>query len=158
MSRTKSLVIALAVCAAVGGGIWVYTRTPSAAPTPASMNLATTTSLHIGSVTVVAEVADTPAARERGLGGRTHLEEGTGMWFVFDTDGLWPFWMKDTLIPLDIIWVDAAGTIVHIASNVQPSSYPQSFAPATPARYVLEVPAGYTAARGITKGDLVIQK
>lgn len=117
-----------------------------------------TTTLHIGAATIVAEIADTPALRERGLGGRTRLGEGQGMWFVFDTDGLWQFWMKDTLIPLDMVWVDASSTIVTIAHDVQPDSYPKAFGPVSPARYVLELPGGYAARMGVVEGMRVSQE
>ena len=115
-----------------------------------------TTTLIIGTATIVAEVADTPALREKGLSGRLSLKEGTGMWFVFDEDGVWPFWMKDTLIPLDMLWVDAEGTIVFIAHEVQPESYPQAIAPTGPTRYVLELPGGYAARQGIAEGQKVV--
>lgn len=114
-----------------------------------------TVTLSVGTTTVVAEVADTPALRQQGLSGRTSLPEGSGMWFVFDTDDRWPFWMKDTLIPLDMLWVTADGTIVTIAHDVQPGSYPEAYAPTSPARYVLEVPGGFTAARGIADGQRI---
>jgi uncharacterized membrane protein (UPF0127 family) len=118
----------------------------------------TSTSSPQATVTIVAEVAATDAARALGLGGRTQLAPGTGMWFVFDEDGYWSFWMKDTLMSLDMLWVAADGTIVTIAHNVAPESYPQSYAPTAPARYVLEVPGGYAKAHGITEGDYVQQK
>ncbi len=110
----------------------------------------------MGTTTVVAEVASTNEQRARGLGGRTNLKEGTGMWFVFDTDSLWSFWMKDTLIPLDMLWVDTDGTIVYIAHDVRPESYPQAFGPGVPARYVLEVPGGFAARHGIAEGQKVV--
>jgi uncharacterized membrane protein (UPF0127 family) len=125
-------------------------------PTPDTiMHQAPTTTLTIGTTTIVAEVAATDAARARGLGGRAQLPEGTGMWFVFDTEGYWSFWMKDTLIPLDMLWVAANGTIVTVAHNVLPESYPQSYAPTAPARYVLELPGGYAKKQGIVEGDIV---
>jgi uncharacterized membrane protein (UPF0127 family) len=117
-----------------------------------------TVTLAAGDATVVAEVADTPASRELGLGGRTSLADGKGMWFVFDVDGYWAFWMKDTLIPLDMVWVAADGTVVTVAHDVQPSSYPQAFKPTAPARYVLELPAGYTAKHGIAEGGKVVRQ
>jgi len=115
-----------------------------------------TINLTVGGTNIAAEVADTPELRVLGLSGRATLEEGTGMWFVFDEDGLWPFWMKDTLIPLDILWVAADGTIVTIAHNVLPDSYPQATAPTAPARYVLELPGGYASRHGIAEGQKVV--
>jgi uncharacterized protein len=120
-----------------------------------SMSLATTTII-IGSTTILAEVAHTNEERSRGLSGRTSLPDGQGMWFVFDTDGLWGFWMKDTLIPLDMLWVAEDGTIVTIAHNVAPGSFPRAYKPTRPARYVLELPGGYAAKQGIAEGDKVI--
>ncbi|MDB5225124.1 MAG: response regulator MprA [Candidatus Adlerbacteria bacterium] len=120
------------------------------------MTTHSTVTLSLGSTEVVAEVADTDPLRERGLGGRNRLEEGRGMWFVFDTDELWAFWMKDTLIPLDIIWVAADGTIVTIAPLVAPESFPEVFRPTQPARYVLEVPAGFAAKHGIAEGQKIV--
>lgn len=151
----KKALIVLVLAAMAAAGAWYYYahRAPSA-PAPTAMKTAT---LHIGAITIHADVADTPALREKGLAGRAALEDGQGMWFVFGSDGLWPFWMKDTPIPLDIIWADASSTIVHIERNVLPDSYPQAFAPETPARYVLEVPGGYADREGITEGRRIIQ-
>jgi uncharacterized membrane protein (UPF0127 family) len=78
------------------------------------------------------------------------------MWFVFESAGGWAFWMKDTLIPLDIVWVASDGTIVTIAAGVAPESYPKAFGPEAPAQYVLEVPAGFAARHGIAEGDKVV--
>lgn len=100
------------------------------------------------------EVADTPQSRELGLGNRASLKEGTGMLFIFDSPGKWGFWMKDTLIPLDMLWARADGTISTIARNVEPSTYPEVFYPATDdAVYVLEVSAGESM--GIAEGDIM---
>ena len=114
-----------------------------------------TATLRVGATIIVAEVADTDTLRAQGLSLRTHLEEGRGMWFVFEQDGLWTFWMKDTLIPLDMLWVDASGVVVTIAHTVQPDSYPKGFAPTAPSRYVLELPGGYAKSRGISEGDVI---
>lgn len=137
--------------AALGAAV-LFTR-PAAAPIAMP---STTATLSIGTTTIVAEIADSDAERAKGLGGRTSLEEGTGMWFVFEEDGLYPFWMKDTLIPLDIIWVAADGTIVTIVHGVKPDSYPQTFGPTAPARYVLEVLGGFAARQGIAEGQRVV--
>lgn len=160
MGRLAYIFFALA---ALGAAV-LFTRSGADPVAPANFSAMTsdTVTLTIGTgsglprATVVAEVADTPQERARGLGGRESLEGGAGMWFVFEEDGLWPFWMKDTLVELDIIWVSADGTIVTIAHGAEPDSYPQSFAPTAPARYVLEVPGGFAARHGIAEGDKII--
>lgn len=104
-------------------------------------------------ILVPVEIADTDAERQMGLMGRTALTEGTGMLFVFDAEEPRSFWMKDTLIPLSIAYIDAQGRIVDI-QDMQPldeTPHPS----AAPAQYALEVNQGFFAARGIQVGDLV---
>jgi uncharacterized membrane protein (UPF0127 family) len=156
MSTLKKFTIALAVFVVAGVGTMIVYYRPALQPPAPMPTQPKTITLQIGTTSVSAEVADTPAARSLGLGGRTHLEEGRGMWFVFSTDGLWAFWMKDTLIPLDMLWADAGGTIVHIAHDVRPESYPEAFATPVPARYVLEVPGGYASRHGIAEGQKIV--
>ena len=67
---------------------------------------------------IFAEVADTTDKRAQGLMHRTVMEPDHGMLFIFPELGYWTFWMKNTKIPLDIIWMDNKGTIIHIESNV----------------------------------------
>jgi uncharacterized membrane protein (UPF0127 family) len=112
--------------------------------------------LSIGDVLLQAEVADTDGSRHRGLSGRPGLAQGEGMFFVFPSAGYWGMWMKDMRFAIDILWVDSGGTNVHIESNVSPATYPQVFEPPAPARYVLELPAGFAAARGIAEGMKVV--
>ena len=103
------------------------------------------------SVNVRAEIADTEAKREKGLMGRTALAEDAGMLFVFDREQPLAFWMKDTLIPLSIAYIDSNGRIVDI-QDMQPldeTPHPS----AEPAKYALEVNQGFFAARGIQVGD-----
>src|SRR2546425_4514534 len=101
--------------------------------------------VRIGSISVMAEVADAPASIERGLAGRASLQEGQGMLLVFNAEDRWGVWMKDMRFPIDIIWADVRGSIVAIARDVSPPSFPRAFYPSRPARYVLEVPAGFAA-------------
>lgn len=105
-------------------------------------------------VTVAVEVADTPTARARGLMYRRHLPRGEGMWFVFDTDVRHPFWMKNTYLSLDLIFVGADERVVDIIANAQPNSE-ASLMPRAPYRYVLEVPAGFARRHRIGFGDRV---
>ena len=69
------------------------------------------------------EVADTEATRQRGLMFRDTLAPNEGMLFVFDASGFYPFWMKNTLIPLDILWLEADGRVVSIAASVRALSW-----------------------------------
>jgi len=105
-------------------------------------------------VEVSLEVAATPAERERGLMYRTSLAEGRGMLFVFDADGNQSFWMKNTLIPLDLLFIARDGTVVGIHANATPQST-ADIAVGMPSRYVLEVPGGWAARHGISAGARV---
>ena len=111
--------------------------------------------ISIGDTVISVEVADTEGSREQGLSGRSDLRSGKGMLFVFDTDGTWGIWMKDMQFPIDIVWVDVFGTVVTVAENVAPDTYPKVFNPSAPARYVLELPAGFTAEQGIKEGSII---
>jgi uncharacterized membrane protein (UPF0127 family) len=99
--------------------------------------------------------ATTSQAQERGLGGRASLPANEGMLFVFDHTGPHGFWMKDMQFPIDIIWLDENKRVVHIESNVQPSSYPNVYSPEMPSRYALEVNAGYAATHSIVAGSKI---
>ena len=100
-------------------------------------------------------VADTESLREKGLGGRAGLPSDQGMLFVFTKDGTYGFWMKDMRFPIDILWLSSEGTVVHMAQGVSPDTYPQNFTSDKPARYVLELPAGWAVAHTVQIGDIV---
>ena len=110
----------------------------------------------IGGVSVAVDVADTESSREQGLSGRSDLPGGKGMLFVFDSDGLWGIWMKDMRFPIDIVWADVDGKVITVANNVAPETYPEVFSPSSPARYVLELLAGFAAAQGIVEGSQIV--
>ena len=130
---------------------------------PAS-SLATTT-LAIGNANIIVEIVDTDAARTRGLSGRATLGENRGMLFVFDTTTYQSFWMKDMSFPIDIIWLDDNWRVVDITQNILPPStslgtgnfFLKTYSPRAPARYVLEVNAGFIAAHKITIGEQIVQ-
>jgi len=128
--------------AAIGAAAFLVYRTEPAAPLPAVAEF--------GGVSLRIEYATTETERERGLGGRESIPSDYGMLFVFPENGLYGFWMKDTLVPLDIFWLDSKGQVVSIQENVQPSSYPDVFYPLAPARYVLETAAGFARAHELT--------
>jgi uncharacterized protein len=84
------------------------------------------------------EVADTPYKREYGLMFRWQINWGNGMLFVFDDETMRSFWMKNTYIPLDMIFINTSGTIV----SIKPGTKPMDETPVSsdaPARYVIEV-------------------
>ncbi|MDE2021823.1 MAG: DUF192 domain-containing protein [Patescibacteria group bacterium] len=111
-----------------------------------------------GKMSLRIEYATTTAARERGLGGRRNIADDYAMLFVFPNDGYYGFWMKDTLVPLDMFWLDDKGQVTFFARDVATSTYPHVFYPSEPARYVLETAAGFAQANGITIGTpLVLQ-
>lgn len=105
-------------------------------------------------IPVAVELATTPDARQLGLMYRDHLETGTGMLFIFPHVAPQSFWMHNTKIPLDIVFLDEAGKIVSLYANATPFS-DDSLPSAAPVRYVLEVPGGFCAANGIRQGDTV---
>jgi uncharacterized membrane protein (UPF0127 family) len=111
-------------------------------------------------VVLQVEVADTPAARAQGLMFRRSLPESAGMLFVFETEGRWGFWMKNTLIPLSIAFIDRYWKIVDIqdmAVAPDPQAGPFTIYEArAPARYALEVRQGLFRKHNVTVGTRVI--
>ena len=98
------------------------------------------------------EIADTGAARELGLMYRQHLADDTGMLFVFKQPQHLTFWMKNTEIPLDMIFAGADGTVTGTIANAEPFSERQ-LSVAGDSLYVLEVNAGFARRHGIKAGD-----
>lgn len=107
-------------------------------------------------VHIAVRVADTDNERVLGLSYFAGLPKGQGMLFTFPQMGIYPFWMKDMNFPLDIIWMDDFGKIIDRVINADPSSYPKSFTPKAPARYVLEIPADTADRDGFIIGTTVI--
>ena len=103
-----------------------------------------------------AEVADTAKKRADGLMYREHLEKNRGMLFTFSQAGPWTFWMKNTKIPLDIIWMDEKKRVIHIERNVPictrtDDSCPQ-YRPNDDATYVLELAGGAAEGFRVERG------
>jgi len=103
------------------------------------------------------EIVKTELERGKGLMYRENLDKNKGMLFIFNKEGIYSFWMKNTLIPLDIIWINANGEVVFINKNTQPckSLLCPSIIPSARAIYVLEVNAGICQEIGLKIGDLV---
>jgi len=101
-----------------------------------------------------AEVAATPAARARGLMHRESLAPDAGMLFLFEPPRRVSFWMKNTLISLDMLFIDEAGRIVAIAERTEPETL-TGHGPDQPVRAVLEINGGLADRLGIRPGDEV---
>ena len=106
--------------------------------------------LSTGMHLIRAEVADSMGARMEGLMHRKSMPQGSGMVFVFDESTTHCMWMKNTLIPLSVAFIDEHGAVINIA-DMQPQSE-QSHCAARPARYALEMNKGWFAQRGIKPG------
>ncbi len=100
------------------------------------------------------EVADTPDEWEHGLMNRTSMPEDAGMLFIFGNDEPRYFWMDNTLIPLDMLFITKDLTIIDIHENATPMSR-DIIGSSGPCRYVLEVNGGFCAAEDIDIGDRI---
>ena len=109
-----------------------------------------TVQLSTGMHLIRAEVADSMEARMQGLMYRKSMAQNAGMVFVFDENAAHCMWMKNTLIPLSVAFIDQSGEIINIA-DMQPHSE-QSHCASRPARYALEMNKGWFAQRGIKPG------
>lgn len=112
--------------------------------------------LNVDGKHLVAAVANTPHEREQGLSGTHFLNSGNGMFFVFEDAEEHGFWMKDMEFSIDILWINEDNQIVDMEENVSPDTYPTVFTPDAPAKYVLEVMAGWAAENDVEIGDTVI--
>jgi uncharacterized protein len=88
------------------------------------------------------ETVEEEGQRIKGLSGKESMKENRGMLFKFEQEEYWSIWMKDMLFSLDIIWLDQNLVVVDLKENVSPETYPSSFSPQKPAKYVLEINAG----------------
>jgi uncharacterized membrane protein (UPF0127 family) len=113
------------------------------------------TRIVFGGVILTVEIAATPATQEKGLSDRDSIAPDHGMLFVFDSEGMWGFWMKGMRFSLDIIWFDSQKRAVFIEQELPPCA-PQNcpiYTPPVKAMFVLEVNAGFVKAHNIAIGD-----
>ena len=104
------------------------------------------------------EIARTREERMKGLQDRRNLDKDRGMLFIFEKSKKHSFWMKDTFIGLDIVWIDGDKCIVTIMPNILPCETEQCpvYTPSKDARYVLEVNSGVAIELGLKVGDHAI--
>jgi uncharacterized membrane protein (UPF0127 family) len=105
-------------------------------------------------VKIDAEFADTEYDRQRGLMFRKTMQETQGMLFIFPVEEMQSFWMRNTYIPLDMLFIDANKKIVTIHKNTKTLS-DQSYPSTAPSKYVLEVVGGFCDRHGVVVGDVV---
>ena len=111
----------------------------------------------INSKCFAVELAITFSEQEQGLMGREKLDEQRGMLFIFKNEGIYSFWMKNVLIPLDIIWINKDGKIVFLNKNSQPCKQIicPPINPNDKASYILEINAGLAEKYNFKVGDQV---
>lgn len=112
--------------------------------------------LHEGEpiVSIAIEIADDDSSRTRGLMQRTSLPDRSGMLFIFPQEELQSFWMANTQMSLDLVFVNSDGEIVSIAKYARPLST-EPVVSEGPARYVVELEAGFADSWGLIEGDAV---
>lgn len=111
-----------------------------------------------GEIRLTVEVANSKREREKGLMNREKLDPDYGMWFIFEDEAPRTFWMKNTKISLDIIFFDHDKKVVNFVENMEPCLIPQCplHSSKVPARYALEVQAGFIKTNKVDVGDMVL--
>jgi len=103
------------------------------------------------------ELAVTTEERSRGLMFREHLDPDKGMLFIYPDEGVHSFWMKNTLIPLDMVWINGNREVISISKDVQPCQTPQCplISPGQKVQFVLELNGGTSDKIGLAVGDKI---
>ena len=103
------------------------------------------------------ELAVTSEERARGLMFREHLDPDKGMLFIYQDEGVHYFWMKNTLIPLDMVWINGNREVISVSKDVQPCQTSQcpSIGPGQKVQYVLELNGGTSDEIGLAIGDKI---
>ncbi|MEI6316247.1 MAG: DUF192 domain-containing protein [bacterium] len=152
--RYVSITVSFAIVIAVLSLPFIFnTKKLSTAITIAPISF--THSLLIGRQEITVAFAMTPFEQQQGLSGTKNLSVDHGMLFIFEKPIIPSFWMKDMNYPLDIIWIDSNKKIIGVSENLDPKTYPQTFAPASNILYVLEVPAGFYRTNYLKMGDTI---
>ena len=107
-----------------------------------------------GTHRLAVEIADNSTLRTRGLMWRSEVPDGTGMLFIFPNEVVQSFWMRNTLIPLDILFVDRTGKVVGVVQWAEPKTL-TSRTVGKPSMYVLEVPGGWASRNSVQAGARV---
>ena len=148
MRHSLAFICLLAVATAHGAG--------AGTTAPADADAVTATAVTLNGHRISVEIASDDASRAHGLMDRKSMAADHGMLFVFPDDAVRTFWMKDTLIPLDMLFLDTDRRVITVQANAQPcTADPCTLYPSTkPTRYVLELNAGVAAELGVREGDI----
>ena len=156
----KLAVLALSATAIIGCNKPDDARTPTSDDLggvdtgPTAPNASSPRVVFGNQTTAYVEVARTQSKIRRGLMYRTHMPADAGMLFLFDKEKVQSFWMKNTLISLDIIFIGADMTVAGVKAKTTPRTL-ASQRIGTPSQYVLEVNAGWAGKNGIEAGTAV---
>ena len=156
LSATAATALAAGVLVAVSGACGAAPGTAGApTPVPAAVTGPRAT-LPSGSVYRL-ELATVPEDQAQGLMYRENLPDKTGMLFVFDQPEPHHFWMKNTMIPLDIVWVDDSGKVVFISARTPPCKADPcpTYGPDVAVSRVLEIAGGKAAEEGLAVGSIL---
>jgi uncharacterized membrane protein (UPF0127 family) len=104
---------------------------------------------------IYVEQANNSTEFETGLAGRPCIPANQGMFFAFNKDGRYPFWMKGMKFPIDIVWITSGHSVAAIEVDESPSTYPDKFVNKIPAQYVLELKANRTNELGLKIGSTI---
>jgi uncharacterized protein len=111
--------------------------------------------VNVNGFEIMADIAMTGEQKEKGLSIKDSLKEDEGMLFIFEREGKYNFWMNGMKFPIDILWLDSAGKVVHIEPNLQPcvsNNNCTDYAPSKDILYVLEVVAGFAERHNVEIG------
>lgn len=109
--------------------------------------------IHIQNIKLAVDIADEPHEQTKGLSDKEYMAEDEGMLFIFEQSLIPAFWMKDMRFALDMLWIDSENIVIGVEKNVSPETFPETFVPPSPVKYVLEVNAGWSDRNQISPGN-----
>ncbi len=139
----RDVILIIGLAALLSIGFYVYQK-----------SLTPTLVAEIGNQKFTLEIADTPDKQARGLMFRKELPKSSGMIFINETDRINSMWMKNTYIPLDMIFLNKDKKVIGILENVPPMTLDQRTI-GKPSKYVIELNAGAVKEIGIKDGDII---
>lgn len=151
MNKRKYAILSILIALSAAALIFFYTRNSQLSENDGAPKVC------IKNKCFNVEIAQTQKEKEAGLMNRKYLDPDKGMLFLFKNEGIYNFWMKNTLIPLDIIWIDKNKKVVFIKENAMPCNLEdcETFYPTQKAKYVLEINGGLAEKYGLKVGDEV---